>query len=146
LRRVTAALRLDRMRSDENYIIDLCDAVLKEKACRQYRFEFLKGDTGRLLPVDAYYCELGIVVEFHEKQHNEPVMFFDRKFTVSGVSRREQRKIYDQRRRDILPKHEIALVEFCVHEFPHDSQKRLLRKSEEDKKIILERLKDYVKA
>lgn len=133
------------MIADENYIIDLCDTVLKEKACRQCRFEFLKGDTGRRLPVDAYYCNLGIVVEFHERQHNEEVKLFDRKPTVSGVSRGEQRKIYDQRRRDILPKHEIALVEFSVLEFPHDSRKRLLRKSEEDKKIILQRLRDYVK-
>jgi hypothetical protein len=133
------------MRADENYIIDLCDTVLKEKACRQHRFEFLKGDSGRRLPVDAYYCKFGVVVEFHERQHSEAVKIFDRKPTISGVSRGEQRKIYDQRRREILPKYEIVLVEFSVHEFPHDSRKRLLRKSGEDKKIIMERLRDYVK-
>ena len=46
---------------DEDYVIDLCDEVLKEKALRQHCFDFLRGDSrkggkpGRKLPVDAYY-------------------------------------------------------------------------------------------
>jgi len=133
------------MRDDEKYIIDLCDNILQDKAIRQHRFDFLVGDSGKKLPVDAYYSKLGLVIEFHERQHNEEVKIFDRKLTVSGVSRGEQRKIYDKRRRDILPKNGISLVEFTVYEFPINNRKRLLRKSEEDKKIILAKLKNFIK-
>lgn len=31
-----------------------------------------------MLPVDAYYKELNIVVEYREKQHTEEVEFFDK--------------------------------------------------------------------
>jgi hypothetical protein len=133
------------MRADENYIIDLCDAILKDKASRQHLFQFLVGDTGRRLPVDAHYCNLNLVIEFHERQHTEEVKLFDGKLTVSGVSRKEQRKIYDQRRRDVLPKHGIMLVEFSVNEFPNNNAGRLLRKLEEDKRIIIEKLRQHVK-
>ena len=50
--------RKSRADSDEYYVIDLCDEVLGRKASRQHRFDFLTGDTGKRLPVDAYYEEL----------------------------------------------------------------------------------------
>jgi hypothetical protein len=43
------------MAKDEAYIIDLCDRVLGRKAVRQHPFDFLRGDPGRPLRVDAYY-------------------------------------------------------------------------------------------
>ena len=51
---------MDIQQSDESYIIDICDQLLEQKAKRQHRFEFLRGDPGRngrtaRLPVDAYY-------------------------------------------------------------------------------------------
>lgn len=103
--------QMRREDSDEAYIIDLCDQILGTPAKQQYRFPFLVGDTGRTLPIDAYYSKLNLVVEYREKQHTEPVRFFDTKHTVSGVSRGEQRQIYDQRRRDVLKQHGIRLVE-----------------------------------
>ena len=51
-----------RNKSDESYVIDLCDEVLKQKAFRQHRFDFLKGDSGTKLPVDAYYSSLNLVI------------------------------------------------------------------------------------
>jgi hypothetical protein len=63
---------------DESYVIDLCDRVLSLKAKRQYRFDFLQGDSGRRLPVDAYYKISGdrkLVIEYREMQHSEPVAF-----------------------------------------------------------------------
>src|SRR5688572_12582907 len=32
--------------SDEGYVIDLCDAVLKQTASREHKFDFLLGDAG----------------------------------------------------------------------------------------------------
>lgn len=123
-----------RRDSDEFYVIDLCDEILGAKAARQHTFDFLRGDgtPGRRLPVDAYYPELNLVVEYRERQHAEELAFFDRKTTVSGVSRGEQRRIYDQRRRDILPKHGIRLVEISYADLKHDSRKRLVRDRQND--------------
>ena len=133
-----------RNKSDENYVIDLCDTLLKVKALRQHRFDFLNGDSGRKLPVDAYYPKLNLVIEFKERQHTEVVKFFDRRQTVSGVGRGEQRKIYDQRRRDILPENGIALIELNYDEFGHFASKRLLRKTEKDIQVIEKKLKSFL--
>lgn len=130
-----------RTESDESYVIDLCDAVLQLKALRQHRFDFLVGDSGTRLPVDAYYPSLNLVVEFKEKQHTEEVKFFDKRQTVSGMGRGEQRKLYDQRRRDVLPKHGIKLIELDYSNFEHTSSKKLIRNREEDSKVIQQKLK-----
>ena len=134
-----------RRQSDESYVVDLCDEVLQLKALRQYRFDFLRGDAGTKLPVDAYYPSLNLVVEFRERQHTEEVRFFDRRQTVSLIGRGEQRKLYDQRRRDILPKHGIALVELDYELFEHARNKKLIRNKESDLKVIKSALSKYMK-
>lgn len=132
-----------RTNSDEYYIIDLCDEILNQKASRQHKFDFLIGDTGRKLPVDAYYEKLKLVVEYYEYQHDSSVPFFDKKMTVSGVSRDVQRRIYDQRRLDVLPKHGIDIVIFRYTDF--GSTKKLKRDVESDLKVIHDKLRKYVK-
>lgn len=124
--------------SDETYVINLCDEVLDRKASRQHKFDFLKGDSGRRLPVDAYYEDLNLVVEYRERQHSEAVSHFDKphKMTVSGVHRGEQRKIYDQRRRDLLPQNGIRLVEIDYTQFEFDGRKRIVRERERDLEVI----------
>lgn len=123
-----------RKNSDEHYVIDLCDEVLGLKASRQQTFDFLRGDgnPGKKLPVDAYYPQLKLVVEYKERQHTESVAFFNKKTTVSGVCRDEQRRIYDQRRRDVLPKHGIKLIEISYTDFKYDNHKRLIRNRQAD--------------
>ncbi|MDW7729312.1 MAG: hypothetical protein SCJ94_04815 [Bacillota bacterium] len=130
---------------DEAYIIDLCDEVLNEKAYRQHRFDFLLGDVRTPLPVDAYYKNLDIVVEYREIQHTEPVKFFDKtnRLTVSNVHRGEQRKIYDQRRRDILPKHGIELIEISYTCFNFDRNKKIIRDRNNDLKVISDLLRKW---
>ncbi len=129
-----------RSHSDESYVIDLCDEILKKKALRQHQFDFLKGDSGRKLPVDAYYPDLNLVVEFREKQHSETVKFFDRRQTVSGMGRGEQRKLYDQRRREVLPEHGIKVIELSYVDFDHKSDKKLVRQKDKDIKVVKEKL------
>jgi len=128
---------------DEFYIIDLCDRVLGIKAKRQHRFDFLRGDSGRKLPVDAYYeisKDLKLVVEYREMQHTETVAFFDRRMTCSGCNRAQQRKLYDQKRRDVLPQHGISLIELDYTSFQHDKQRRLKRSSVGDEEVIRKKL------
>ena len=105
----------------------------------------MRGDSGTKLPVDAYYPSLNLVIEFRERQHTEDVKFFDRKQTVSGVSRGEQRKLYDQRRREVLPEHGIKLIEFDFSDFTHTRNKKLVRNKEEDLKVVKRKLLEMVK-
>lgn len=120
------------MEKDEHYVIGLCDEILAATAERQYRFEFLLGDENsrqkrRKLPVDAYYADRNLVIEYREVQHSAPVPLWDKKRTVSGINRAEQRRKYDQRRRDVLSAYGIKLVELDYSMFAHDSRKRLKR-------------------
>jgi len=120
------------MPKDEAYVLELCDIILGVIGIRQHRFDFLRGDPGkrgicRRLPVDAYYPDHGLVVEYRERQHTEPVAIMDRRQTISGCSRGEQRRRYDERRRIVLREHGIRLVELDYSMFSHDKRKRLLR-------------------
>ncbi len=98
------------------------------------------------LPVDSFYQDLNLVVEYRERQHTESINFFDKpdKMTVSGVHRGEQRKIYDERRREILPKHNIHLVEISFSDFDYDGQKRIIRNPTKDIEIVKLKLKKFL--
>ncbi|MDB5228275.1 MAG: hypothetical protein JWN78_2468 [Bacteroidota bacterium] len=137
---------------DEHYVLDLCDKILGLVSLRQHKFDFLLGDENlkgiaRKLPVDSYYEKLNLVIEYCEKQHSETVTFFDKpdRLTVSGVHRGEQRKIYDERRRQLLPIHNINLVEISYSDFNHDRRKKIIRDYKTDEKIIRKKLVNYLK-
>lgn len=141
-------LSVSRSLSDEAYVIDLCDTFLGRKAVRQHKFDFLRGDVGMraqgmMLPVDAWYRDLALVIEYRERQHSETVGFLDDRVTVSGVNRGEQRRVYDQRRRDLLPARGIKLVEFDYFEFDHTSGRRLVRR-DDDRLVVAKKLGRFV--
>lgn len=127
---------------DEDYVLNLCDEVLKLKGSRQHKFDFLVGDSGRKLPVDSYYATLHLVIEYRETQHVNEVKFFDKpdKVTVSGISRGEQRKMYDQRRRDVLPKNGIQLIEINYYDFEYDRKNKIIRNREKDIEVVKQKL------
>ena len=131
-----------RMNSDEYYVIDLCDEVLGEKALRQAKFGFLKGDTGRELPVDAYYPQIKLVVEYYERQHTESVNFFDKKMTASGVTRDVQRRIYDERRKTVIPENGLELVVISYSDF--GISKKLKRDRKKDLEVVRRILKKFI--
>lgn len=110
---------------NERYVLDLCDKILSSVGVRQHRFDWLRGgppprtDNRRALPVDAYYPTKRLVIEFHEKQHTEAVKHFDKPdmLTVSGVHRGIQRRIYDDRHRELIPAHGLSLVIIPMSDF-----------------------------
>ncbi|CAG7574227.1 hypothetical protein FB554_2398 [Barrientosiimonas humi] len=135
---------------DEHYVLDLCDVVLKERALRQYRFDWLLGDpnaNGRAarLPVDAYWPRANLVVEYREWQHDHPVRHFDKpdRLTVSGVHRGLQRAIYDARRDEQIPAHGIRLVIIKPADLDSTSRGRLRRSWDSDlaaiERLLVER-------
>ncbi len=141
----------ERSNKDEKYVIDLCDQVLALKANRQKRFDFLLGDlhkdgkTQTMLPVDAFYLKLNLVVEFLEyypaPSHNRK----NEKQTVSGVSRDEQREIYNRRKAEILPEFGIDLIVIKFSDFKCDDQMKIVRNEEADLEIVRKALKRYLK-
>lgn len=130
-----------RENSDEHYVLDLCDEVLKQKGQRQATFDWLRGDSsagrpkGTKLPVDAYWHDLALVVEFQEEQHSQATPFFDRRQTVSGVGRGEQRRRYDERKWELIPRHDLKLVVIEKSSFEVKS-KRIVRDHTKDVAIV----------
>ena len=134
-----------RADSDEHYVLDLCDKVIGARGERQATFPWLVGDvspkTGRArrLPVDGFWPTLQLVVEFQEKQHTEAVPLFDRRSTVSGVPRGEQRRLYDQRKAESLPHHGIRIV--VIHKFEFTTRAdKIVRNYERDLAVVRARL------
>lgn len=129
--------------------MDLCDEVLGVRCHRQATFDWLRGDpsvarpAGTRLPVDGYWPDLGLVVEFHEEQHTRPAPFFDRRQTVSGVGRGEQRRLYDARKRELVPGRGIQLVVIEKSAFTVRS-KRIVRHHANDAALVRERLAEQV--
>lgn len=137
-----------RKDSDEHYVLDLCDEIIQKTGLRQHRFDFLLGDANAKgvcvkLPVDIYYPELNLVIEYKEQQHTKPNKHFDKPdlFTVSGVHRGEQRRIYDQRRLEVLPQNGIQVIEISYSDFMFDKKDKIVRHEERD----LERLRGILK-
>lgn len=133
---------MGRTNSDEYYVIDLCDEVLGKKASRQHTFDFLRGDTGRKLPVDAYYEGLNLVVEYYERQHTESVKLFDDRMTKSGVPRSVQRRIYDERRKEVLPQHGIQVTVISFQDF--GKSKKLKRIKDSDLEVVKKFLNEFI--
>jgi hypothetical protein len=138
---------MTRADSDEHYVLNLCDEVLGSAALRQHRFDWLVGDQARngarrRLPVDAYWEEFGLVVEYRERQHDEPVAFFDKpeRLTVSGVHRGEQRRLYDRRREQLIPEHGLRLVVITPAQLDAKPNGRLRRNREHDLAVLIKLL------
>lgn len=130
---------MGRDTSDEAYVLNLCDRVLGEVGSRQHRFDWLLGDPGRSgrrvrLPVDGYWPAANLVVEYRERQHDQPVPHFDKpeRLTVSGVHRGIQRARYDARRDELLPQHGIRLVVVTPTQLDATPRGRLRRNESAD--------------
>jgi hypothetical protein len=129
-----------------DYVIDLLEEILGEKAEREKRFPWAVGDlsltTGRRagLPFDAVWASRRLIVEVDEDQHRRPVTFWDKPhvLTVSGVPRGEQRAIYDHRKRTAARDRGFNVIEIPWERRPppgvrdrDDDRRRLMQLLEE---------------
>jgi len=142
--------RAARGNSDEYYLINLCDDLLKQHASRQHKFGFILGDmhkdekTRTALPVDAYYKEAKLVLEFLKVEDDTVELGKPGRKTISGVDRAEQRKIYALRKRKGLKSKDIPLIEIDFAAFELDADNKLARNKEADEKVLKALLKDYI--
>jgi len=141
---------MGRETSDEVYVLDLCDEILDEVGLRQHRFEWLLGDSGASgrrarLPVDGYWPAANLVVEYRERQHDQPVTHFDKpdRLTISGVHRGMQRARYDALRDKLIPAHGIRLVVITPADLDATPRERLRRSRNADLLAITELLKAH---
>ncbi|MDD3224934.1 MAG: hypothetical protein PHX70_09610 [Clostridium sp.] len=127
--------------SDEKYVLDLISELLDEEYEWQKRFDTLLGDAGKngrktKLPVDAYFSHSNIIVEYRERQHFHAVNIMDRRMTVSGVTRGEQRKIYDLRKEKWAKDNNINLLIVAYTDLKYRNNGKLLRSVDDDKNVI----------
>lgn len=123
-------------RGDQVYVTDLVARLRGDEPMREHRFPWLHGDTGHHLPVDAYFPGHQLVLEYRERQHlaERPDSFglWDRRMTVSGVNRREQRARYDRLREAEIQRHGLTLVIVNADDLTVDRRGRLLRAERAD--------------
>ena len=77
----------------------------------QKTFDWLRGDTGMRLRVDAYFPAEKLVFEYHGVQHFKENKLMDRR-----KGRAEQRKKYTQLRQKLIPAHGLKLLEIRYDE------------------------------
>ncbi|MGL1887470.1 MAG: hypothetical protein OCD76_13225 [Reichenbachiella sp.] len=135
--------KLDKINSDQSYLINLCDEVLELSSSRDHKFGFLLGDANRdgmsrsILPVDAYYHTLSLAIEFtHRALDDKDYSEKEDRLTNSGVTRSEQRKIYSERKIKGLRSNEKEVAVIDYSSFKIDKQGKIVRDLESDKKIL----------
>lgn len=140
-----------RENSDEFYILDLCDELLNEKASRKHTFASLLGDrhkkgkTKTKLPIAAFYKDANLAIEFLDKPNKTEAQLEQlNTMTVSGITRAEQIVKYNKRRREILEKKSINLVEIDYTLFESDNKLNLSRNKDKDRTVLKKLLKPYI--
>ena len=144
---------IERSNSDEMYLLDLLDEVLKRKGSRKHTFDYLLGDlhkdgkTRTELAIDVFYVKLNLAIEIieHPSISEKANAEKEEKLTVSGITRAEQRLKYFNRRKSVLTKKDKAFVEVPMERFEVDEKFRLVRNKENDEQIVKELLTDFIR-
>jgi len=130
--------------SDEYYLVNLCDELLQQKASRKHTFDTLVGNLhkrgkGRTkLPLDAYYENLKLVLEFFRK--NEITEELDEE----EKARKAQIKYYNQLKKKAILTKKLRLVEINYASFECDAENKLVKNSESDRSVLKGILKDFL--
>ncbi len=100
-------------RNNEQKVIDLVASILRAKEVQKNKgvFDWLRGDTGMRLRVDAYFPAEKLVLEYHGAQHFKTNKLMDKR-----KGRVEQRRKYTQLRQKLIPVHNLKLLEIRYDE------------------------------
>jgi hypothetical protein len=104
----------------EERCLRLFSEVLGGTRClRRHRFDFLRGDPtparpkGVALPVDGFFPDFKLVVEYMGEQHFRPNLLMNRR-----AGRAEKRARYQELRTTILPQNGLKLIRVRFDEPP----------------------------
>lgn len=136
-----------RTDSDEKYVLDLISKILNCPYEWQKTFPDLVGDIckdgrAKKLAVDGYFKGYNLIVEYREIQHFKAVPFMDKKMTISGVPRGEQRRIYDKRKETWAVNKGYKFLTVNYDDLEHYQGKRLKRNEANDLTVINNKIKD----
>ncbi|MFA6322328.1 MAG: hypothetical protein WCX71_02510 [Candidatus Buchananbacteria bacterium] len=100
-------------RKGEENAINLVAKILKTKNFERNKgvFDWLRGDTGMKLRVDAYFPTKNLVLEYHGAQHFRENKLMDRR-----KGRAKQRRKYTKLRQKFIPMHGLKLLEVSYDE------------------------------
>lgn len=135
---------LDIKNSDENYLLDLCDELLAQKASRKHTFDTLVGNLhkrgkGRTkLPLDAYYKDLKLVIEFFQKERS----FED--LDEKEQARVTQIKYYDELKKEAVLNKKFRYMKINYAQFECNENDKLIRNTENDTIVLKDILKDFL--
>ncbi|MBL4746438.1 MAG: hypothetical protein JKY08_08720 [Flavobacteriaceae bacterium] len=130
--------------SDETFVLNLCDEILNQTAVRKFTFDFLLGDMHKnsksrtKLPIDAYYKELKLAIEFEG--------YFKEEVAKEGFldsTRASKIDIYKQRKKDYLEKKEIKLITINYKSFDCDENGAIDREATNIPLILNGKLRDF---
>ncbi|WP_298426846.1 hypothetical protein [uncultured Kordia sp.] len=130
--------------SDENYLLDMCDELLDQKASRKHTFDTLVGNLhkrgkGRTkLPLDAYYKDLKLVIEFFQKEKN----FED--LDEKEQARITQIKYYDELKKEAVLNKKFRYMKINYAQFECNENGKLIRNTENDTIVLKNILKDFL--
>lgn len=135
---------LDIQNSDEYYLVNLCDEILGKEASRKHTFESIVGNLhkrgkGRTkLPVDAYYEDLKLVIEFRQVRESQEELSEQEK------ARLEQIAYYDDLKKKGVLKKELRLISIQHTQFDLNDSGVLIRDKEKDLSVVKNILKEYL--
>jgi very-short-patch-repair endonuclease len=100
-------------RHSESKAVELITRILETKNVIRNKgvFDWLRGDTGRRLTVDAYFPDRKLVFEYQGIQHSKPSKLMDRR-----PGRPDQGRRYDDLRRRLAPEHGLQFLELHYDE------------------------------
>lgn len=143
---------LERLNSDEVYLMELIDGLLNETGSRKHTFEYLLGDlhkngeTRTKLPLDLYYANLKLAIEFieHPERKKNADDSKEEKLTVSGLKRTDQRLKYLNRKKVILTNKDKSFIEIPLENFEVDESMQLVRDKNKDESVLRELLSEFI--
>lgn len=101
------------LRKNEQSAIQIVASILQVERVLNNKapFDWLRGDKGTKLRVDAYFPIEKLVLEYHGAQHFKPNKLMDRR-----EGRAAQRRKYTRLRQVLIPKNGLELLEIRFDE------------------------------
>jgi hypothetical protein len=111
---VRYGFKVSNQNPSEKYALGLISEITGVNFIPQKKWEWLTSEKGTKLPVDGYFEELNLVVEFDGAQHRKPLI------NMGGIEKHKTQIENDKIKDNEIPKHSIKLLRIDSRESWHD--------------------------